>query len=292
MPPFTFTLFSYGEQRTMGDDMSIAQTIQIARRNAGLTQEQVAAKVYVTRQAVSRWETGESEPSIDMRKLLANALGVPVTSLLDLPDVPTCQCCGTPLGEPGVPSGTNVDGSKNPDYCGWCYQNGEFTSAGLDEIIERNVPYLMQATGYTAEEAVSFMGAVLPTLKRWSGVRNRNVAANLKRSCFYVCPDCNNVVWSAGEAAVSCCGHALDPLVARKNAGVLDATVEVVAGCQRVHVAHSMTKADYLLFIAAVGDDLVRIKRLYPEQEARAEFFLQGPCKVYAYGSRCGLVAL
>lgn len=47
-----------------------------------------------------------------------------------------------------------------------------------------------------------------------------------------------------------------------------------------------------MLFIAAVGDDFVRIQRLYPEQEARAEFWLQGPCKVYAYGNECGLVEL
>jgi hypothetical protein len=53
-----------------------------------------------------------------------------------------------------------------------------------------------------------------------------------------------------------------------------------------------MTKKDHLLIIAAVGDDRVRIKRLYPEQEARAELWLQGPYKLYAYGKGCGLVAL
>jgi DNA-binding XRE family transcriptional regulator len=272
--------------------MSVGKTIQDARRKAGLTQEQLAARVYVTRQAVSRWETGESEPGIDMRKLLASVLNVSVASLLDLPDAPACQCCGTPFDVPNMPFGTDADGTENPDYCGWCYQNGEFTSQGLDEIIERNVPYLMQATGYTAEEAVSFMGAVLPTLKRWSGVENRNVAANLKRSSFYVCPDCGNIVWSAGEVAVSCCGHALEPLAAKKSEGALDASVQVEDGVTRVHVKHPMTKDDHLLFIAAVGDDLVRVKRLYPEQEARAEFPLQGPCKVYAYGSNCGLIEL
>ena len=284
--------------------MGISSKIQKARREAGLTQEQLAAKVYVTRQAVSRWETGESEPGIDMRKLLASALDVPVASLLDLPESPTCQCCGTPFDIPDMPHGTNADGTENPDYCGWCYQDGEFTSTGLDEIIERNVPYLMQATGYSAEEAVSFMGALLPTLKRWSGVENHNVSANLKRSAFYVCPDCANVIWSAGEAAVNCCGNALEPLAAKRNAravdvpdahdtlDALDAFVEVSDGCQRVHIAHRMTKDDHLLFIAAVGDDLVRIKRLYPEQEARAEFALQGPCKLYTYGSSCGLTEL
>ena len=271
--------------------MSGGEAIQSARRAKGLTQEQLAAKVYVTRQAVSRWETGESEPGIDMRKLLANALDVPVTDLLGLPEGPTCQCCGTPFDVPNMPLGTNADGTENPEYCGWCYQNGEFTGAGLDETIERNVPYLVQATGCSNEEAVSFMGALLPTLKRWRNTQNRNVAANLKRSAFYVCPTCGNVVWSAGEAVVSCCGNALEPLAPRSNDS-LDAQVERAEGCLRVHVAHPMAKDDHLLFIAAVGDDLVRIKRLYPEQEARAEFPLQGPCKVYAYGPSCGLLEL
>ena len=60
----------------------------------------------------------------------------------------------------------------------------------------------------------------------------------------------------------------------------------------RVFIDHPMTKEDHLLFIAAVCDDLVRIKRLYPEQEARAEFPLQGPSIIYAYGPACGLVRL
>lgn len=272
--------------------MGVGEKIQSARRRAGITQEQLAARVYVTRQAVSRWENGDSEPGIDMRKLLAAVLGVPVTELLDLPNAPSCQCCGTPFDVPNMPRGTNADGTENPDYCGWCYQNGEFTSSGLDEIIERNVPYLVQATGYSPEEAVSFMGALLPTLKRWRGVANRNVSANLKRGVFYVCPDCANVIWSSGEATVGCCGNALEPLRETRNAGALDATVEVSDGCQRVSIAHPMTKDDHLLFVAAVGDDLVRVKRLYPEQDARAEFPLQGPCKLYVYGARCGLIRL
>ena len=280
------------KEQTMGGAMGVGKTIQNARRTAGLTQEQLAAKVYVTRQAVSRWENEESEPGIDMRKLLASVLGVPVTDLFDLPDAPTCQCCGTPFDVPNMPFGTNADGTENPDYCGWCYQNGEFTSGGLDEIIEHNVPYLMQATGYSQEEAVSFMGAVLPTLKHWRQVENRNVAGNLHKSVLYVCPSCGNVVWSSGEAVVSCCGDALEPLVAKANDGLLSAEVEVTEGIQRVRIAHPMTKDDHLLFVAAVGDDLVRIKRLYPEQEARAEFYLQGPCKIYAYGASCGLVKI
>ena len=44
------------------------------RKRKGLTQEGLAAKLYVTRQAVSRWERGEVVPGIDMMKLIANVL--------------------------------------------------------------------------------------------------------------------------------------------------------------------------------------------------------------------------
>ncbi|MDO5334467.1 MAG: zinc ribbon domain-containing protein [Coriobacteriia bacterium] len=272
--------------------MSVGQTIQNARKKAGLTQEQLAAKVFVTRQAVSRWEMGESEPGIDMRKLLASILNVPVAELLDLPDAPTCQCCGTPFDVPNMPFGTNADGTENPDYCGWCYKNGQFTGASLDETIERNVPYLMEATGYTAEEAVSFMGAVLPTLKHWNTAERHDKSANLMRSTFYVCPNCLNVIWSTDAAMVTCCGAPLEALEPTNNAGTLAATVEVADGCQRIHVAHPMTGQDHLSFIAAVSNNLVQIKRLSPKQEAYAEFPLQGPCRLYAYGPDCGLVEL
>lgn len=261
--------------------MKVNEAISLARKAAGLTQEQLASCVYVTRQAVSRWETGESEPSIDMRKMLAEVLGVPVVDLLDLPDEPACQCCGTPFSVPNMPFGTNADGSENPDFCAWCYDHGTFTSDGLDEIIERNAPFLMQATGYTQEEAVSFMGALYPSLKRWASTANENRSANAKRSKLYVCPDCSNILWSMGSANMSCCGNALVPLVAVSCPEGF-AIKTYADGCDVVTLNSPMTKEDYVTFVAAIGDDLVRIKRLYPQQEALAIFFRQGPCTFYA----------
>lgn len=264
--------------------MKVSEAIAIARKAAGLTQEQLAAKVYVTRQAVSRWENGESAPSIDMRKLVADALSIPVTDLLELPDEPTCQCCGTPFSVPHMPYGTEADGSENTDYCKWCYEDGHFTNEGLDEIIERNVPFLMQATGYTAEEAVSFMGAVMPTLKRWASTTNENKSANVKRSKIYVCPDCGNIAWSMGSTNISCCGNALSPLIAQKAEEGF-ATKSVVDGSDAIELASPMTKDNYIVFVAAVSDDQVRIKRLYPQQAPMAHFYKQGHCTYYAYRS-------
>ena len=147
--------------------MAIKDVLPQLRQEKGMTQQELAAKLYVTRQAVSRWETGETTPSVDMAKLIATVLDEPVMRVLDLPQEPSCQCCGTPFSVPDMPKGVNADGSENSDYCKWCYDEGEFASATMDDVIEKSAPYLMQATGVTLDEAVSFMGVLLPSLKRW-----------------------------------------------------------------------------------------------------------------------------
>lgn len=147
--------------------MPVKDILPQARRERGLAQEELASRLYVTRQAVSRWETGQTTPGIDMCKLIARELGVPVMHLLDLPHEPSCQCCGTPFSVPNMPRGTEADGAENTDFCKWCYDGGEFASATMDEVIEHSAPYLVEATGMSLDEAVSFMGALLPTLERW-----------------------------------------------------------------------------------------------------------------------------
>jgi hypothetical protein len=66
-----------------------------------------------------------------------------------------------------MPQGANADGTENPNYCKWCYDQGTFAEETMDEVIEKSAPYLVQATGVSLDEAVSFMGALLPTLGRW-----------------------------------------------------------------------------------------------------------------------------
>ena len=147
--------------------MATKDALAQARKEAGLTQEELARKVCVTRQAISRWD--------DMTKLLASALGVPVMRLLDLPAEPACQCCGTPFSVPHMERGADADGTENPAYCKWCYDQGAFAHETMDDVIETSAPYLVEATGMSLDEAVSFMGALLPTLDHWkSGDNDRS----------------------------------------------------------------------------------------------------------------------
>ena len=92
--------------------MSIGEIISAAREAQGMTQSDLAGKVFVTRQAVSRWETGATTPGVDMCKLLAAALDVPVTRLLEMPPEPCCQSCGLPLDEE-TDYGSEADGTQS-----------------------------------------------------------------------------------------------------------------------------------------------------------------------------------
>ena len=106
--------------------MEIQGILKNLREKNNLTQEQLAERVQVTRQAVSRWETGETQPNTDTLKLLSRVFDVSINTLLGSPRQLVCQCCGMPLNEDGLIS-REPDGSYNEDYCKWCYANGEFT---------------------------------------------------------------------------------------------------------------------------------------------------------------------
>lgn len=156
--------------------MAIKDTIAQIRQEAGVTQEEMARRLYVTRQAVSRWETGETAPGIDMVKLICVTFGVPLERFFDMPQSYYCQCCSMPMPEPEL-HGTEADGSPSEDFCRYCYDHGDFTATGvtMDEFIEATAPIEAEALGISRDEAVSLMATLLPHLKRW-----REVAANEK----------------------------------------------------------------------------------------------------------------
>ncbi|MBQ6586135.1 MAG: TipAS antibiotic-recognition domain-containing protein [Coriobacteriales bacterium] len=70
--------------------MALKDTLLRLRKDAGLTQDQMAAKLYVTRQAISRWESGENSPSLDTLKLISQVFGISAYALLELPE-PSAQ---------------------------------------------------------------------------------------------------------------------------------------------------------------------------------------------------------
>ena len=67
------------------------------RTKRGLSQSELAEKVFVTRQAVSRWENGETVPNVETLKLLSKLFDVSINTLLGAPRQLVCQCCSMPL---------------------------------------------------------------------------------------------------------------------------------------------------------------------------------------------------
>lgn len=80
-----------------------------------------------------------------------------------------CQSCGMPMGPTDEHYGTEQNGSKSPDYCTYCYQNGAFTFEGsVEEMIEICIPPMVEHNpGMTEQVAREMMTKFLPMLKRW-----------------------------------------------------------------------------------------------------------------------------
>lgn len=60
----------------------LQNNIKTIRKNRGLTQEELAIRVNVVRQTVSKWEKGLSVPDADMLQKISEVLEVPVSQLL------------------------------------------------------------------------------------------------------------------------------------------------------------------------------------------------------------------
>ena len=134
------------------------------RTRHGLSQDELAEKVFVTRQAVSRWENGETVPSTDTLKLLSGVYNVSINTLLGAPRKLICQCCGMPLEDAII--GRNADGTLNEDYCKWCYADGTYTYGDMDQLIDVCVPNMVKE-GFTEEQARAYMKQTLPGLDYW-----------------------------------------------------------------------------------------------------------------------------
>lgn len=66
--------------------------------------------------------------------------------------------------------GTNADGSKNGDYCQYCYEKGAFTAPdiSMEEMIGICVGPMVESNAeMTEEQARGMMRAFFPSLKRW-----------------------------------------------------------------------------------------------------------------------------
>ncbi len=134
------------------------------RTKNGLSQDELAEKVFVTRQAVSRWEKGETVPSTETLKLLSKLFNVSINTLLGSPQKLICQCCGMPLQDEII--GKDKDGTPNENYCKWCYADGTYTYSDMDDLIDVCIPHMVNET-FSEEQARAYLKQMLPQLDYW-----------------------------------------------------------------------------------------------------------------------------
>jgi hypothetical protein len=145
--------------------MSTKDVLKNIRVKNSLTQDEMAEKLSVTRQAVSRWENGDSTPNIETLKQISIAFDVSINTLLGSPRKLICQCCGMPLDDDSVIS-READNSFNEDYCKWCYTDGQFVYKDIDELLDFLVNH-MSNDSFTPEQARAYFSEQLPKLKHW-----------------------------------------------------------------------------------------------------------------------------
>ena len=134
------------------------------RTEREMSQDELADKIMVTRQAVSRWENGDTVPNTETLKLLSREFDVSINTLLGEPRKLICQCCGMPIDDSIL--GRDKDGALNEDYCKWCYADGTYTYNDMDELIDLCAKNMVNEH-FTEEQARSYMKQMLPQLDYW-----------------------------------------------------------------------------------------------------------------------------
>ena len=130
--------------------MNTQEVIHRLRTNMGLSQDELAEKVFVTRQAVSRWENGDTVPNTETLKLLSRLFNVSINTLLGSPQKLICQCCGMPLEDAII--GKDADGS--------------YTYSDMDDLIDVCVGNMV-SDSFTEEQARAYLRQTLPQLDYW-----------------------------------------------------------------------------------------------------------------------------
>ncbi len=122
-----------------------------------------------------------------------------------------------------------------------------------------------------------------------NAVVNTNVAANMTRCKFFVCPVCGNIITSTGEATICCHGVELIPQEGEEPDETHAIQVKRIEDEFFVQVDHPMTKQHYISFLAALSPSRIQVVKTYPESGAVARFSIDQIDTICVYCNKDGL---
>lgn len=123
------------------------------------------------------------------------------------------------------------------------------------------IPGLAQCLGVGMESLLS--GKLEP---------NEQTGGNMKRTKFYVCPNCRNIITAAETASITCCGRPLETLEPQKAGEGDRLTAEPVENELFLTSRHPMEKDHYIAFLALLTGDGLLLRRQYPEWDLQVRF--------------------
>ena len=120
--------------------------------------------------------------------------------------------------------------------------------------------------------------------------KNESEKGDMKKLRFYVCRDCGNIITSASDASVTCCGNKLSALEPKKADEAQQLKVEDTGGAWYITSDHEMTKEHYISFVAYVSDSSLMMFRQYPEWAVNVTLPMYRSGRLVWYCSKCGLL--
>lgn len=118
---------------------------------------------------------------------------------------------------------------------------------------------------------------------------NEQLGGNMKKTKFYVCPACGNLITAMADASVSCCGKRLTALEAHKAEEHERLHVEMIEEDYFITATHEMTRNHHIAFVALLTGDSLMVRRQYPEWDLQARIPAFAHGKMLWYCTQHGL---
>ena len=118
---------------------------------------------------------------------------------------------------------------------------------------------------------------------------NQTVGGNMKKTKYFICPDCGSISLCTGNAEISCCGRKLEALEMKKSTAEEKLQVEIVEDEWFISSDHPMEKDNYISFVAFQTGDKVELVKQYPEWNLQLRLKKRGHGQLIWYSTSQGL---
>lgn len=107
---------------------------------------------------------------------------------------------------------------------------------------------------------------------------NDVLGGNMKKMCFYICPNCGNMITAMTDTNITCCGKKLKLLQPQKAPDHERLIVEEIENDFYITTYHPMEREHHISFVALLTGDSIMLRKQYPE------WGLQVHIPIFAHG--------